>query len=140
MSSPISEIDAQVNFGQLCDRVVTTGEAIIITRPNGKNVALVAESELSGSDLAILRTTPALFGLFSLVVLFNHQLRAQELFQLRATAWYQKSLPTFADALVHVRQYLWDAQLFDPSGGKPDMIKVPKALFDTWSDLLCYAA
>jgi hypothetical protein len=35
---------------------------------------------------------------------------------------------------------LWDARLFDTSGVKTDMIKVPKALFDTWSDLLCYAA
>jgi antitoxin YefM len=58
MSAPISDIDAQVNFGQLCDRVVTTGEAVIITRPNGKNVALVAESELSGliETLYLLRS------------------------------------------------------------------------------------
>lgn len=98
------------------------------------------ETQRQWSDLAILRTTPALFGLFSLVVLFAHQLRTHESFQLRATAWYQKSLPTFADALAHVRLSLWDARLFDTSGVKTDMIKVPKALFDTWSDLLCYAA
>jgi antitoxin YefM len=59
MSVPIPYIDAQVNLGQLCDQVVTTGEAVIITRPDGKNVALVAESELSGliETLYLLRST-----------------------------------------------------------------------------------
>ncbi len=47
MSTQIYYIDAQVNLGQLCDRVVETGEAVIITRPDGKNVALVSEAELS---------------------------------------------------------------------------------------------
>jgi hypothetical protein len=98
------------------------------------------ETQRQWSDLAILRTTPALFGLFSLVVLFAHQLQTQESFQLRSTAWYQKSLPTFADALAQVRQYLWGARIVDMSGAQTDMIKVPKALIDAWSDLLCYAA
>jgi antitoxin YefM len=58
MSAPISYIDAQVNLDQLCDQVVTTGEAVIITRSDGKNVALVAESELSGliETLYLLRS------------------------------------------------------------------------------------
>lgn len=58
MSAPIPYTDAQVNLGQLCDRVVMTGEAVIITRPDGKNVALVAESELSGliETLYLLRS------------------------------------------------------------------------------------
>ncbi|MBW4472340.1 MAG: type II toxin-antitoxin system Phd/YefM family antitoxin [Stenomitos rutilans HA7619-LM2] len=47
MSTQIPYVDAQVNLDQLCDRVVKTGEAVIITRPNGKNVALVSEAELS---------------------------------------------------------------------------------------------
>ncbi len=47
MSTQISYVDAQVNLDKLCDRVVATGEAVIITRPDGKNVALVSESELS---------------------------------------------------------------------------------------------
>lgn len=47
MSTQISYIDAQVNFDELCDRVIETGEAVIITRPDSKNVALVSEAELS---------------------------------------------------------------------------------------------
>lgn len=98
------------------------------------------ETQRQWSDLAILRTTPALLGLFSLVVLWAHHLRSQEDFRLRSTAWYQKSLPTFVDALAHVRQDLWDVRLFDRSGSSSEMIKVPKELLDCWSDLLCYAA
>lgn len=47
MSTQIPYVDAQVNLGELCDRVIETGEAVIITRPDGKNVALVSEAELS---------------------------------------------------------------------------------------------
>jgi antitoxin YefM len=58
MSTQISYIDAQVNLGELCDRVIETGEAVIITRPDGKNVALVSEAELSSllETLYLLRS------------------------------------------------------------------------------------
>ena len=58
MSTQIPYIDAQVNLGELCDRVVETGEAVIITRPDGKNVALVSEVELSSllETLYLLRS------------------------------------------------------------------------------------
>ncbi|MGL4622463.1 MAG: IS701 family transposase [Chroococcidiopsis sp.] len=101
---------------------------------------LGVETQRQWSDLAIVRTTPALFGLFSIVVLCAHHLRAQEDFLLRSTAWYHKQLPTFVDALAHVRQYLWDARLFQRSAASTEMIKVPKALWECWNDLLCYAA
>ena len=38
---------------------------------------LGVETQRQWSELAILRTTPALFGLFSLVTLFAHQLQRQ---------------------------------------------------------------
>jgi len=98
------------------------------------------ETQRQWSDLAIARTTPALLGLFSLVVLCAHHLRQQETFVLRSTAWYQKRVPTFSDALAQVRELLWEARLFDMSRDDSEMIKVPKALWDCWSDLLCYAA
>lgn len=47
MSAQIPYVDAQVSLGELCDRVIETGEAVIITRPDGKNVALVSEAEFS---------------------------------------------------------------------------------------------
>jgi len=101
---------------------------------------LGVETQRQWSDLAILRTTPTLLALFSIVVLWTHQLRKHEQFCLRSTAWYQKRLPTFVDALAYVRQMLWDTRLFDTSNSSSEMIKVLKALLDSWSDLLCYAS
>lgn len=101
---------------------------------------LGVETQRQWSDLAILRTTPALLALFSIVVLLAHQLQAQGKTSLPQTAWYAKTLPTFVDALALVRRQLWQARTFQPSGATTDMVKIPKALVDCWSSLLCYAA
>lgn len=101
---------------------------------------LGVETQRQWSDLAILRTTPALFALFSVVVLWAHQLQSQLEFPLPQSTWYNKSLPTFVDALAFVRQHLWQARLFPSSRSTTDMVKIPKALLDCWFSLLCYAA
>jgi antitoxin YefM len=58
MSTQIPYVDAQVHLDQLCDRVVETGGAVIMTRPDGKNVALISEAELSSllETLYLLRS------------------------------------------------------------------------------------
>lgn len=101
---------------------------------------LGVETQRQWSDLAILRTTPALFGLFSLVTLLAHQLQAQQPFVLPQSAWYQKSLPTFIDALAAVRRSLWAARLFQMSVETRTAQKVPPEVLELWSDLLCYAS
>ncbi len=101
---------------------------------------LGVESQRQWSDLAILRTTPALFGLFSLVTLLAHHLQAQQPFVLPQSAWYRKALPTFIDALAAVRRSLWTVRLFQMSVETPTAEKVPPELLELWSDLLCYAA
>jgi hypothetical protein len=101
---------------------------------------LGVETQRQWSDWAILRTTPALFALFSVVVLLAHQLQAQIAPSLPQSAWYDKTLPTFVDALALVRQRFWQARLFQLSTPTTDMVKIPKALLDCWSSLLCYAA
>lgn len=101
---------------------------------------LGVETQRQWSDNAILRTTPALFALFSIVTILADQLQKQQPFVLPNTAWYHKPLPTFSDALASVRQRLWKLKTFQMSTDEPDMIKIPRDLFNTWSDLLCYAA
>jgi hypothetical protein len=101
---------------------------------------LGVETQRQWSDLAILRTTPALFALFSIVVLGAHQLQSQIEFSLPQSAWYNKSLPTFVDALALVRRRLWQARLFPVSSATTDMVKIPKVLLDCCFSLLCYAA
>lgn len=46
MLTTVSFTEAQANLNQLCNRVVESGEAITITRSDGKNVAIVSEAEL----------------------------------------------------------------------------------------------
>ncbi|MCY7277312.1 MAG: transposase [Phormidesmis sp. CAN_BIN44] len=101
---------------------------------------LRVETQRQWSDLAIRRTTPALFGLFSLVTLLAHHLQAHQPFVLPQSAWYKKSLPTFVDALAAVRRSLWATRLFQMSVETPTAQKVPPELLELWSDLLCYAS
>lgn len=101
---------------------------------------LGVETQRQWSDKAITRTTPALFGLFSFVVLFAHELLPQEHWQLRQSAWYVKSCPTFIDALALVRSYLWAPRLFQRSDADAKLIKVPADVLGCWLEALCYAA
>jgi hypothetical protein len=101
---------------------------------------LGVETQRQWSHLAILRSTPALLGLFSIVDLLAHHLPSDWRHSGFQSAWYQKSLPTFSDALASVRQRFWQVRLFHTSAETTDIVKVPKALLDCWSSLLCYAA
>jgi hypothetical protein len=101
---------------------------------------LGVESQRQWSSRAIIRTTPALLALFSIVTVVAHQQLLQHPFELPKAAWYRKTLPTFADALALVRHKLWQMQTFQMSSANVDTVKVPRDLFNTWSDLLCYAA
>ena len=76
---------------------------------------LGVETQRQWSDLAILRTTPTLLALFSLVTLWAEQLAAERGPVVECVRWYRKLLPTFSDALALVRHELWTAQLFATS-------------------------
>ena len=65
---------------------------------------LGVETQRQWSDLAILRTTPALLGLFSLVTLWAHDLAADTPLAPATAAWYPKSHCTFSDAIAAVRR------------------------------------
>jgi hypothetical protein len=103
---------------------------------------LGVETQRQWSDKAIARTTPLLLGLFSWVTLVAHTLHtAHPSAAPRQAIWYAKTLPTFSDALALVRQHLWTAYpTFRMSRDEPDILKIPKPLFDTLVSTLCYAA
>lgn len=97
------------------------------------------ETQRQWTALAIARTTPALFGLFSLVTLVAHPWFCGAP-PLRQSAWYHKPLPTFADALALVRRRLWMSLLFPISSRSQVREQIPRAVLDHLCDLLCYAA
>ena len=98
------------------------------------------ETQRQWSDLAILRTTPALLGLFSLVTLFAHQLLQGQALPVRQAAWYTKPLPTFVDTLALVRQHLWPVTFSYLSPPQPQMVQIPRALLARMTDTLAFAA
>src|SRR5438094_2771050 len=101
---------------------------------------LGVETQRQWSDLAILRTTPALLGLFSLVTVFAHQLLGEQPFPIRQAAWSSKPLPTFSDTLAFVRQHLWPSACFSVSSGEGDTVQIPQALFHRFLETLAFAA
>ena len=99
------------------------------------------ETQRQWSELAILRTAPALMGLFSLVTLFADRRMAKSAQAVRRTAWYDKPYTTFSDALAQVRKQLWaqERTTFRGSPRKADMVKVPRAFVERLTDAVCYA-
>lgn len=101
---------------------------------------LGVETQRQWSERAILRTTPALLGIFSLVTLLAHEPMTHGSHPLHSSAWYTKGTPTFSDALALARKRLWARATFPTSPDEADVEKVPRALLDHLADLLCYAA
>jgi hypothetical protein len=98
------------------------------------------ETQRQWSDLAIARSTPVLFGLFSLVSLLANALIKEETKVVRTAAWYAKEQPTFSDALALVRRCLWSSSHFQTSQLKTDVVKIPRSLLERLTDAVCYAA
>jgi hypothetical protein len=71
---------------------------------------LGVETQRQCSNNAIARSTPALLGLFSLVVLLGHALHPDGQIPVERTAWYRKEQATFSDVLRTVRRHLWRAE------------------------------
>lgn len=101
---------------------------------------LGVETQRQWSDLAIVRTTPALFGLFSLVTLLAHQDLQQRQAPVRQAAWYSKEQPALVDALALLRRKLWPAPVFSTSPQPSGMVEIPQALYHRFVDTLAYAA
>lgn len=100
---------------------------------------LGVETQRQWNDWAILRTTPALLGLFSLVTLLAHRLVKRGKLPVRQAAWYAKRLPTFSDALGVVSQHLWRHVSFRMSHRKTNIQKRRASLLERYTDALCYA-
>ena len=99
---------------------------------------LGVETQRQWSDLAILRTTPALLGLFSLVTLLAHQHTRRRKLPIRQTAWYHKAQPTFSDALALVRRQIWQQECFSMAHTHADNPKLAARIQDRLLSALCY--
>jgi hypothetical protein len=96
------------------------------------------ETQRQWSDLAIERSTPMLFGLYSLVALFGQALHPDGHIPVAQAAWYQKQTPTFRDVLAQVRRHLWGDFSFSTSAHSPDVVLVPRSTMNQLAYAVCY--
>jgi hypothetical protein len=99
---------------------------------------LGVETQRQWHDLAIERTTPALFGLFSLIALLGQALYPDGQLPLPQCAWYHKTEASFSDVLALVRRALWGNFNYQTSAFDPDMLLIPRADLDRLAFAVCY--
>jgi hypothetical protein len=101
---------------------------------------LGVETQRQWSDRAIVRTTPALLGLFSLITLLANRSARRGKLPIRQSAWYTKRSATFSDALALVRHRLWCELDFSLSGSLSDVSKMPQTVLERITQALCYSS
>ena len=79
------------------------------------------ETQRQWSSLSIERSTPLLFGLYSLVALAGVHLERAGGLPIEQTAWYRKNHATFHDVLACLRRQIWLAGSNPTSGEGRDV-------------------
>jgi len=88
---------------------------------------LGVETQRQWANLSILRITPALLSLFSVVTLLANLHARQQKLPIQQAAWYLKKLPTFSDALNIVKETLYSHRYFRTSQFYHEVRKLPPA-------------
>jgi hypothetical protein len=100
---------------------------------------LKLESTKGYSQHTVLRFTPCLFGLYTVVVLLYLQLpRSSSTFM--ALFWRGKSTVTFSDMMTCVRRALWEQWGFHTQADAQEFLKLPQSLQETTLYALAPAA
>jgi hypothetical protein len=101
---------------------------------------LGVETQRQWSDLAIARTTPALFGLFSVVTLVAGKLDRRRQLRVASSAWYDKSEATFSDCIGAVRRQIWSTMYLENSAFCGKLVIFPRRQFSRLLNGLLAAA
>jgi hypothetical protein len=100
---------------------------------------LGVETQRQWSELAILRTTPALLGLYSLITLWATEPLSKDAAPY-AAAWYIKTRFTFSDAIAAVRLKIWIGDIYSRSTDPLDQQKIPPDRIIRIANAICHAA
>jgi hypothetical protein len=95
------------------------------------------ESQRQWSDLATPRSTPCLFGLYSVVALVGYVLHPTGDIPFQSTAWYRKQQATFSDVLATVRRHFWGNLSYATCAHDPDLLLIPRADLDRLVQAAC---
>jgi hypothetical protein len=74
----------------------------------------------------VLRATPCLFGLDTVVVILFQQLPESK--RVGGVTWPGKATVTFSDALSAVRRWLWDEAMLPQAGDDTALKKLPECV------------
>jgi hypothetical protein len=92
------------------------------------------ETQRQWSDKAISRTTPILFGLFSIVTLLAFRLSDNGKIAFESTAWYKKREAIFSDCISLFRSHLTGVKKLNKSDSQAKFLnllyEVASPLFD----------
>lgn len=98
------------------------------------------ETQRQWSEKAIGRTTPALFGLYTIVTMLAMRMSEGGDIPVGQTAWYKKKEATFSDCIALVRRRMWQARKLVKSGEKADFINFVSENYELLIDSLPLAA
>jgi hypothetical protein len=98
------------------------------------------ETQRQWSKLAIARTTPVLFGLFSIIVLFVIKITKDSPLAVLSCAWYKKPEATFSDVIAAARRHIWTINYFVNLSKKPNISYLFDDPIQHLLEQLCYAA
>ena len=97
------------------------------------------ETQRQWSDKAIARTTPALFGIFSFIVLAAIEMLKDEKPNIMNRAWYDKTDATFSDTIAYVRKRIWQVRFLADSSKNDDCTYFKDDFLDALLEQVCYA-
>jgi hypothetical protein len=99
---------------------------------------LRAETTRGWCRRTVLRATPCLFGLYSVVALLYHDLPESK--RAGAVSWPGKAGTSFSDALGSVRLWIWAEGVFPRAGARSGLEKLPGPLREVLQVALAPAA
>ena len=98
------------------------------------------ETQRQWSDLAIARTTPVLFAMFSMIVLMAVELSKSKTIKILSCAWYKKTDATFSDIIAFVRRHIWYFRNLTKSSHTHDSSYSQDNFLESILHVVCYAA
>ena len=97
------------------------------------------ETQRQWSDLAIARTTPILFAMFSMVILMATHIVKNTPLPIFQCAWYRKPEATFSDVIALVRRHIWSVRYSMNPSTIPDCSSFSEDFINVLLDQVCYA-
>lgn len=131
IKDPLNEIEPIVLFSTYTEHSAKRITEIFVSRWSievtfeESRRHLGIETQRQWSDKGIERTTPCIFGSYSIIALMAYKLaeETKSKIPVQGTSWYNKSHLTFSDALSYVKMSILQKKYFSKFGSKIELGK-----------------